>query len=74
MDSVTEENIDKIIKERNTKVADLATLKATDEKQLWLNELAILRSEYVKMMARINTSTIQKPPAKIKISKVKSKV
>ena len=70
MDSVTEENIAKIIHEKDQKLAALATLKATAEKQLWLNELAVLRAEYVKGLTRIN----QKPPAKIKISKGKGKV
>jgi DNA topoisomerase-2 len=49
MDSVTEENVNKIMNERDRKNDELATLQKTSETQLWLNELAILRTEYVKM-------------------------
>ena len=48
MDSVTEENVKKILNERDTKQAELCTLKATTEIQLWLNELNILKVEYNK--------------------------
>ena len=50
MDSVTEENIKKIMAERDQKNADLTLLKNTTETQLWLNELAVLRETYVKMV------------------------
>jgi DNA topoisomerase-2 len=53
MDSVTEENVAKIMTERDRKNAELLTLKQTTEKQLWLNELAVLRGEYVKSMLAI---------------------
>jgi DNA topoisomerase-2 len=48
MDSVTAENIEKIMQERDRKNMELQTLKSTSETQLWLNELAVLRAEYVK--------------------------
>ena len=51
MDSVTEENINKIMQERDRKNAELLTLKQTTETQLWLNELAVLREEYMKTLA-----------------------
>ena len=50
MDSVTEENIAKIMAERDRKNEELAALKATSETQIWLNELATLRKEYVKLV------------------------
>ena len=50
MDSVTEENIKKIMAERDQKNADLTLLKNTTETKLWLNELAVLRETYVKMV------------------------
>jgi DNA topoisomerase-2 len=50
MDSVTEENIQKIMQERDRKNMELLTLKETSEPQLWLNELAALRTEYMKQM------------------------
>jgi len=55
MDSVTEENIAKIIKERDTKLDELSILKGTSEKQLWLNELSVLRKEYLTMLEKLNT-------------------
>jgi len=56
MDSVTEENVAKIMAERDRKNAELLTLKETTEKQLWLNELAVLRAEYVKTMAAASSA------------------
>ena len=50
MDSVTAENVEKIMAERDRKNGDLATLKQTTEPQLWLNELAVLREEYLRMV------------------------
>jgi DNA topoisomerase-2 len=52
MDSVTEENIAKIINERDRKLDELAVLKGTSEKQIWLNELNVLRKEYVKVLEK----------------------
>ena len=49
MDSVTEENVEKIMSERDRKNNELATLKKTSEQQLWLNELEALRKEYIHM-------------------------
>ena len=45
MDSVTAENVEKIMAERDRKNADLASLKETTEPQIWLNELGLLRKE-----------------------------
>ena len=65
MDSVTAENIEKIMQERDRKNAELQTLKQTTETQLWLNELAILKAEYVKTLSNTSTdkpsSTLVKP-------------
>jgi len=47
MDSVTEENVEKILKEKERKLAEVSYLENTSESQLWLNELDILRKEYV---------------------------
>ena len=51
MDSVTTENVEKIMKERAETEAELAALKATTLEQIWLNELAHLEQEYVKYKA-----------------------
>ena len=69
MDSVTEENIEKIMKERDLKQSELIALKGTTEKQLWLNELALLRVEYNKMI----TTAVDTKPANLAEVKVKAK-
>lgn len=77
MDSVTEENIAKIMKERDSKTSELLELKGTTEKQVWLNELAVLRKEYIKMIDAFTKSadTTAKPVGVVKKIKksVKSK-
>jgi DNA topoisomerase-2 len=47
MDSVTEENVEKKIKERDEKIAQLNALKATSEEQIWINELNLLKEKYL---------------------------
>lgn len=47
MDSVTEENANRIIKERDSKLGELKTLKETPEKIIWFRELQTLRDEYI---------------------------
>jgi len=44
-------------------------LKGTTEQDLWLNELATLKSEYMKMKMKKNMDTTEKPnpPAKKKL-------
>jgi len=71
MDSVTEENIEKIISERDRKNKELELLVNTTEKQIWLNELDYLRKEYVKVIERIQNeqnknSVISSKPSKVK--------
>ena len=56
MDSVTEENASKIMQERDRKMLELATLKGTSETDLWLNELASLKTEYLKRMRSTETT------------------
>jgi DNA topoisomerase-2 len=47
MDSVSEENVEKIIKEKESQLDNLKKLQSTSESTLWLNELAHLRKEYL---------------------------
>jgi hypothetical protein len=65
---VTEENVKKILNERDTKQLELETLKATTETQLWLNELETLKAEYT------SSQTVQNTAAAIKVVKVKKVV
>ena len=64
MDSVTEENIQKIMAERDRKNTELLTLQSTSETQLWLNELAHLRAEYVKCLASANSTSSKSASSK----------
>jgi DNA topoisomerase-2 len=48
MDSVTQENVANIMKEKETTEMELAALKATPLEKLWTNELDVLDAEYDK--------------------------
>ena len=48
MDSVTEENVDKLNKDYSEKINILEKLKSTTIHMLWLNELEILKEAYIK--------------------------
>jgi len=48
MDTVTQEKVDKLLKERDYKSNELQELQSKSEKQIWLNELTILEEEYRK--------------------------
>jgi DNA topoisomerase-2 len=47
MDSVTDENVEKIFKEQGAKAGELATIKSTSINQMWSSELDSLREEYL---------------------------
>jgi len=46
MDSVSEENVEKLLKDHENKQAELAQIMATSVEQMWLQELAVLEQEY----------------------------
>jgi DNA topoisomerase-2 len=48
MDSVTSENIEKLLTEKGDKEADLETVKNTSSNQMWLSELDKLREVYME--------------------------
>ena len=48
MDSVTKENVDKLLKEKGDKELELKTLKKKTIQQMWLGELDMLQEEYLK--------------------------
>lgn len=61
MDSVSEENVDKLNKEHKDKSDELQRIKETSEEQMWLSELEYLEQEYSKYRtARIGSSTDKK--------------
>jgi DNA topoisomerase-2 len=47
MDSVTEENVEKLNKEYGNKETELETIKTTSVNKMWLNELENLSQEYI---------------------------
>jgi DNA topoisomerase-2 len=47
MDSVTDENVEKIFKEQGSKEVELETIKSTTINQMWSSELDSLREEYI---------------------------
>ena len=47
MDSVSEENVEKLEKDHQTKMADLDNVKSTTIQQMWLKELVVLETEYL---------------------------
>jgi DNA topoisomerase-2 len=46
MDSVSEENVEKLLKEHESKEVELNIIKETTIQQMWLSELDILENEY----------------------------
>jgi hypothetical protein len=48
MDSVTEENVTAIMKEKETTETELDTLKKTTVEKMWVDELNTLEKEYTK--------------------------
>jgi DNA topoisomerase II len=48
MDSVTEENVDKLNKEHGDKESELETVKSTTINKMWLNELETLKQQYIE--------------------------
>ena len=67
MDSVTEENINKLNKEYDLKENELNLIKNTSVKKLWLNELVLLTEQYtqykeerIKLMDGVDTKLKKK--------------
>ena len=70
MDSVTEENVDKLFKEHENKGIELQNIKNTTIHQMWSNELALLEKEYLQYKReRSTTSPLSKKVVVKKIVK-----
>jgi DNA topoisomerase-2 len=67
MDSVSEENVEKLLKELQDKEVELDRVKSTTIEQMWLSELEILENEYQEYQKEREQSQI----GEIKISKKK---
>jgi DNA topoisomerase-2 len=48
MDSVTEENVNKLNKEHESKQSELLSVKNTTIHKMWLNELELLKEQYLE--------------------------
>ena len=70
MDSVTEENVDKLNKEHQNKKAELESVKNTTKYQMWLGELEILKGEYLEYKENRQHQPLKKvQPKKIIVKK-----
>jgi DNA topoisomerase-2 len=52
MDSVTEENVERLLKEKGCKETELETIKKTTINKMWLSELEVLKNNYVEYKER----------------------
>ena len=73
MDSVSEENVEKLLKEHHDKQDELERINATTIEQMWLSELDILENEYKEYQkereqAQIGEIKVSKKNTIIKIS------
>ena len=66
MDSVTAENVEKIIKEKERKEAELNELQAKSETQIWLSELKTLKEEYIALYRKAATGAAATGAATVK--------
>ena len=74
MDSVTQENVAHIMKEKETTELELAALKAKTLQKMWLDELDILDREYSSYKAKrekIQSGTSKTTTTTVKITKKK---
>ena len=72
MDSVTQENVDKMMKEKGDAEKELEVLQKTKLETMWLSELETLQNEYKKY--KIIRENIQKGVSVNNIKKVKKRV
>jgi DNA topoisomerase-2 len=54
MDSVTEENVEKLYKEHGDKKVELEIVKTTTINKMWLNELETLKEQYIEYIEERN--------------------
>lgn len=73
MDSVSEENVEKIMNELHTKETELNILKSKDIKTIWTEELSELISEYSESISMMSSNELIKAPKKSCNGKSKSK-
>jgi DNA topoisomerase-2 len=69
MDSVTEENVAKIMNERDKKACELEAIKSKPIVVMWEEELVALESEYLKYRSERNVVEVVKPGKKAGIKR-----
>ena len=73
MDSVTQENVEKIVKEKGDAEKELEILEKTKLEKMWLSELSVLKNEYAKY--KKTREQIQNGESKASsVKKVKKKI
>jgi DNA topoisomerase-2 len=73
MDSVTDENASRILKERDAKQSELDLIRKTTEKDMWRTDLRELREQYTAYKSKreiVQSTTEQSKPAKKKVKKL----
>ena len=75
MDSVSEENVDKLLKEHHTKQDELERIKSTTIQEMWLSELTILEHEYIeyqkeRTQSHLGDSKVAKKKSGAKVTKI----
>ena len=73
MDSVAQENVDAILKEKTQTESELVQLEATTCEQMWLKELDHFRAEYTKYKEHREAIQAAAPPGKKSTKKVSAK-
>ena len=74
MDIVTDENVAKIMRDRDEKLHELESLKSKTSEQMWLQELIDLKETYLKYIKTgLNANANESPDPATKPSKCKSK-
>ena len=73
MDSVSDENVAKIMKSHGDKVKELETCKNTSEAQMWMNELDLLNTKYIEYKMMREKSMCEKVETKSSVKKLKLK-
>jgi len=71
MDSVSEENVKKLLNEKEKKEAELSELSSKTVEQMWLKDLEELEVEYNKFMEATTYSATGDVAAKVGTAKVK---
>jgi DNA topoisomerase-2 len=71
MDSVSEENVKKLLNEKEKKEAELSELSSKTVEQMWLKDLEELEVEYNKFMEATTYSATGESAAKVGTAKVK---